>query len=363
MKISSSLLPKFFVYALVIMSAGCGGSMFEKKIDYKSAGQLPPLEIPPDLSKPRSDDRYAVPEQEGSATLSEFNQERQPTTGGSAILPIVERMHVERGGSQRWLVVEAAPEQLWESIKEFWQESGFLISNEIPQAGIMETDWAENRAKVPESGIRKLLGKVIDQAYSTAERDRFRTRIERSEDAGTVEIYISHRGMLEVVKSSGRNDTTVWQPRPADPELEAEMLYRLMARLGAKKRQIEAQTKKVQENRASLTPGGSSLVLNDAFDRAWRRVGLALDRVGFTVEDRDRSKGLYFVRYLDPEADAAKKKSWFSWGSDKKKPEQYKISVSDVGTGSEVRVLSTGSVKETSPASGRILALLQEQLK
>jgi outer membrane protein assembly factor BamC len=358
-----SKLGSLIVVLAALLLSSCGGSMFEKKIDYKSAGKLPPLEIPPDLSKPRSDDRYSVPDQEGSATLSGFNQERQPASGSGAILPLVEQMRIERAGTQRWLVVEATPELLWEPIKEFWQETGFLIGNEIMQAGIMETDWAENRAKVPETGIRKLLGKVIDQAYSTAERDRFRTRIERGEDSGTVEIYISHRGMLEVVKASGRNDTTVWQPRPADPELEAEMLYRLMARLGAKKQQIEAQAKKVQESRANLTQGGSSLVLNDAFDRAWRRVGLALDRVGFTVEDRDRSKGLYYVRYLDPEVDSGKKKSWFSWGSDKKKPEQYKISVTEAGNGSEVRVLSNANAKEDALASGRILALLQEQLK
>jgi outer membrane protein assembly factor BamC len=363
MNIFLSMLRNVVVLVAACLLVSCGGSMFEKKIDYKSAGKLPPLEIPPDLSKPRSDDRYLVPEQEGSATLSEYNQDRQPASGGGAILPTIEHLRVERAGTQRWLVAEATPEQLWEPIKEFWQETGFLIGNEIMQAGIMETDWAENRAKVPETGLRKLLGKAIDQAYSTAERDRFRTRIERGEEAGTVEIYISHRGMLEVVKSSGRNDTTVWQPRPADPELEAEMLYRLMARLGAKKQQIEAQTKKVQASRANLSQGGASLVLNDAFDRAWRRVGLALDRVGFTVEDRDRSKGLYYVRYLDPEIDAGKKKSWFSWGSDKKKPEQYKISVTDAGAGSEVRVLANGNAKEVSPASGRILALLQEQLK
>lgn len=345
--------------------AACGGSLFEKKIDYKSAGQLPPLEIPPDLTKPRADDRYALPEQnqESSATLSEYNQDRQSTPGGSAILPTAESLRVERGGTQRWLVIDAAPEQLWQPIKEFWQETGFLISNEIPVAGIIETDWAENRAKIPESGIRKLLGKVIDQAYSTAERDRFRTRLERGEEAGTTEIYISHRGMYEVLVGQRGTESTKWQPRPADPDLEAEMLYRLMARLGAKKQQIDAQAKKPQEIRATLAPGAANLILNDAFDRAWRRVGLALDRVGFTVEDRDRSKGLYFVRYLDPESDAAKKKSWFSWGSDKKKPEQYRISVSEAGSGSEVKVLSGTGAKDTSAASGRILALLQEQLR
>jgi outer membrane protein assembly factor BamC len=172
--------------------------------------------------------------------------------------------------------------------------------------GIMETDWAENRAKLPQDMIRATLGKFLDQIYSTPERDKFRTRLEKGAEEGTTEIYISHRGMYEAYANEGKG-RTVWQPRPADPELEAEMLRRLMVRLGTQetraKTLMAADAKK--EERAKLmraTSGVGSLQLLEAFDRSWRRVGLALDRVGFTVEDRDRTKGLYYVRYVDPEA-------------------------------------------------------------
>ena len=195
-------------------------------------------------------------------------------------------------------MVDAAPEKVWPVLKDFWQETGFIVVSENEQTGIMETDWAENRAKIPQGVIRNLLGKVFDQAYSSPERDKFRTRLERGQKAGTTEVYISHRGMYEMyvndanMRQTGR---TVWQPRPSDPELEAEMLRRFMAKLaGDQAQQVTAQgqTPKAAEPRAvvSKASGTPVLVLKDDFDRAWRRVGLSLDRLGFSVQDRDRSE-------------------------------------------------------------------------
>src|SRR5687768_5927599 len=208
-----------------------------KKISYKSAGKLPPLEVPPDLTAPGTDERYSVPDinPSGSATFSAYNKERNREPGtvssGSSILPSLEEagVRVERAGTQRWLVVHGEPEDIWPVVKDFWHELGFLVKVEMPEAGVMETDWAENRAKIPEDILRNTLGKLLDSLYSTAERDKFRTRLERGAD-GTTEIYISHRGMSEVMEGAGVR--TVWQPRPADPDLEAEMLARLMVRFG-----------------------------------------------------------------------------------------------------------------------------------
>jgi outer membrane protein assembly factor BamC len=216
---------------------------------------------------------------------------------------------------------------------------------------------------------------VVDSLYSTAERDKFRTRLERGSEAGATEIYISHRGMYEVIQGGDGGNQTVWEPRPADPELEAEMLRRLMVRFGVQ----EARAKSMLAadsvtHRATLTkaPGGhGSLALFDAFDRAWRRVGLALDRVGFTVEDRDRSQGVYYVRYLDPEAEAiAKKDKGFLgqlafWNSDSKtgQQEQYRVQVKEAGEGTKVEVLDKAGQPDKSETGNRILTLLYEQLK
>jgi len=362
--------------ALALLGA-CSSNLLESKIDYKSAGKLPPLDVPPDLTAPSRDNRYQLPEGgRGTATLSTYQAGRaqQPKTGSTSLLPAIDGMRIVRAGSQRWLVVQDAPEKVWPQVKEFWQENGFLVSLELPEAGVLETDWAENRAKIPKDLVRRTLGFFIDSVYSTDERDKYRTRLERAPDGGT-EIYISHRGMQEVYITEERTQTR-WQPRPADPELEIEFLRRLMVWLGAPEEKAKALVAGTQppSQLANLKkgPDGAELLeVLEPFDRAWRRVGLALDRVGFTVEDRDRQKGVYFVRYADPEASLARKKEegllsrLAFWRDDgpKVKPEQYRVAVTPAAEASRVQVLDKNGVAEISPTSNRILTLLLEQLK
>ncbi|MBA3033415.1 MAG: outer membrane protein assembly factor BamC [Gammaproteobacteria bacterium] len=386
MKISSSILrtAPLLAASLLVLTA-CSGNILpeSKKIEYKSAGnqRLPSLEVPPDLTQPSRDERYAVPDvtPKGSATFSAYSGERSGATtasSGPVVLPSVDKMRIERAGSQRWLVVAGTPENIWPSIKEFWQETGFIVNIELPEAGVLETDWAENRAKIPQDILRSTLGKVIDGLYSTAERDKFRTRLEKGAEAGTTEIYISHRGMYEVYINEGKSETR-WQPRPADPDLEAEMLRRLMVRLGADEARAKTQmAAEPKQERAKLTraaDGAGTLTVQEPFDRAWRRVGLALDRVGFTVEDRDRTQGLYFVRYVDPEADLRKKdgdKGWLSklafWKSNKIDVDpkaQFRIQVINAGSDSNVRIVTREGGVDSSETARKILGLLFEQLK
>lgn len=360
--------------------SGCGGTLFEsKKIDYKSAGKLPSLEIPPDLTTPSRDDRYAVPDisAKSTATFSAYAGERtgQARAGAtSEVLPKLDKARIERAGSQRWLVVNGTPDKLWPVIKEFWQETGFIVNLELPEAGIMETDWAENRAKLPQGFLRSQIGKVLDSLYSTPERDKFRTRLEKGGEAGTTEIYISHRGMNELYVNEGKTDTR-WQPRPADPELEAEMLGRLMVRLGSTeelaKTLLAEDTKTERAKLITAADGSGTLELQEAFDRSWRRVGLVLDRIGFTVEDRDRTQGMYFVRYVDPEIDNSKKadQSFFSklafWNTKKDPSEmpQFRIHVKGDANASTVRVLTREGGIDTSDTAKKILGLLLGQLK
>jgi outer membrane protein assembly factor BamC len=382
-------LLKFSALCVALVSALTGCSMFDKvmdsgKVDYKAqAKRTPRLDLPPDLTLPQQTDRFAVPDSggKGTATMSAYNADRTNTGGvvqpqSTGVLPQVEKMRIERAGSQRWLVVNASPDDLWPQVKEFWQETGFLIDIEQPEAGVMETDWNENRAKLPNDIIRNTIGRLIDQLYSTPERDKFRTRLEPGAEPGTTEIYVSHRGVVEVYTNE-RSDNTVWQPRPADPELEAEMLRRLMVRLGAdnERAKVLLAAQPVAE-RAQLVSAdkGSTLQVYEGFDRAWRRVGLALDRVGFTVEDRDRSQGVYFVRYVDPEVDATGKKDGgilskllFFMPDDKPDPKagqsQYRILVKGEGKQSSVQVLTREGGLDDTRTAKRILSLLHEQLK
>jgi outer membrane protein assembly factor BamC len=365
---------------LSVCLSACSGTLVEsKKVDYKSASKLPPLDVPPDLTQPSKDDRYAVPDSgsKGATTFSTYAGGAKPAAAAtSEVLPQVDKMRIERSGTQRWLVVKGvSPEKLWPTVKEFWQEIGFIVNVDLPEAGVLETDWAENRAKLP--GEQGFLGKMLGSVYSTAERDKFRTRLEKGE-GGATEIYISHRGMYEVYVTEGR-DQTKWQPRPPDPELEAEMLRRLMVRLGATDSQAKAQSAKatVEAERAKLTlaaDGAGTLEVQEGFDRTWRRVGLALDRVGFTVEDRDRSQGLYFVRYVDLDPDTKKNDKGFVsklmfWKGDAAKAEtgaRYRVFIKGVGSAdgkSTVQVLTREGGVDKSESAKRILGLLHEQLK
>lgn len=365
------LLPLFLMFSLAM--SGCG--MIEsKKIDYQSAGKLPTLEMPPDLTAPAGDNRYAIPDTQGSgtATLSTYSDERKAAPSGvQTLLPAQDTVRIERAGTQRWLVVQATPQQVWPMIKDFWQETGFIVNLESPETGVIETDWAENRANIPQDVIRRTLGKVLDGLYSTAERDKFRTRIEAGKNGGT-EIYISHRGMMEVYDSASK-DRTVWQPRPADPELEAEMLRRLMLRFGVEQGRAETLLVKQQtpeQARILKDAGASVLEMDENFDRAWRRVGLALDRVGFAVEDRDRAKGVYFVRYIDPGVDNASKRDEgiFSnlafWRSKKDQTSpQLQIVVNEAGEKSRVSVTGADGKPADADTQNRILNLLYKELK
>jgi len=354
--------------------AGCD-VMDSKRIEYKSTGKLPPLEIPPDLTRSGRDDRYAVPDvsPNGVATFTDYDLDRKgkKQAGSTEVLPNVEKVRFVRDGAERWIVVEQPPEKVWPIVRDFWQENGFLLKIEMPEAGVMETDWAENRAKIADDPVRKTLGKVLDQLWSTGERDKFRTRLERGPDGKSTEIYISHRGMVEqiVARAQSSSETTMWEPRPSDPELEAEFLKRMMMRLGVEETRATAMVATATaQPRAKLDKDAGVLALDEPFDRAWRRVGLALDRVGFTVEDRDRSKGLYYVRYVELKADDGKSKGFLSklafWKSDDPaKAAQYQVRVSESRAASQVQVFNSQGQPESSETSRRILNLLYDQLK
>lgn len=375
------VVPRLTLCALTVVLAACSSLGIEsKKIDYKSASKVkvPTLEVPPDLTSPKRDDRFAVPDTggKGTATFSEYSGERSPQARAqqpSDVLPQVDKARIERSGNQRWLVVAETPDKLWDQVKDFWQETGFLIKLELPEAGVMETDWAENRAKIGQDMLRNFLGKALDSLYSTAERDKFRTRLEPGVVPGTTDVFISHRGMYEIYISEGK-DQTRWQPRESDPELEAEMLRRLMVRFGTDQKRAEAEVAAAKAKpleRVKLArgnDGAGTLEVQESFDRAWRRVGLALDRVGFTVEDRDRSKGLYFVRYVDPEADNKKDDGLLTklafWKGAAPPPQtKFRVFVKDGGVATTVQVLSFEGGVDQSDTSKKILGLLYDQLK
>ncbi len=363
---------------LAVALGGCStveNFMGGDKIDYRSsAAKTNGLDVPPDLTQLAKDTRYQ--QQGGTVSAATFQTAAAAAPAAAvttAVMAPVADIRMERLGNERWLAVGQSPDVVWPQLQAFWKERGMTLVVDQANAGVMETDWAENRAKLPQDIIRSTLGRVLDPLYSTGERDKFRTRVERV--PGGSEIYISHRGVIEVYTSTLK-DSTVWQPRPADPQLEAELLQRLMVKLGTKEEAAKAAAvastaAQTQPARARLLEGQASATLqvDDGFDRAWRRVGLALDRSGFTVEDRDRAQGVYFVRYVDPSyagrEDPTFLSKLFSFGRDKGAitTARYRVNVKSEGERSNVTVLNDQGAPEGGDAGKRIVSLLLEDLK
>ncbi|MCA1245300.1 outer membrane protein assembly factor BamC [Massilia sp. MS-15] len=364
--------------AIALSLSACTTIFESDKVDYRGAKKAANLEVPPDLTALQRDNRYAIPDGKGVATASGFQQQLggqagvAPVAGSmQAIGPLsTDAVSVQRNGDQRWLLVKQTPEQLWPQLRQFWENQGFAIETESVTTGTMETNWVENRSKIPQDFIRRSIGRVFDSAYSTGERDKFRTRLERLPD-GSTEVWISHRGAEEVLQGA-QKDTTVWTVRPNDPGLESQFLARLVAQLTGAKEPKGAETMVAQAPVAAPQAKlvGNAVQLAEGYDRAWRRVGLALDRVGFTVEDRDRVQGVYFVRYVDP--DAANKDGFFkrllSFGSSEEKAKEaqrYRVIVkAEQGAStSEVSVQTNDGKTDTGETGAKILKLLTDELK
>jgi outer membrane protein assembly factor BamC len=354
--------------ALMVSLGLAGCSVLEPdRIDYKSSGKAPTLEVPPDLTALSRDTRFNVPG--ANVTASAYNA-GAAQSGVPVAATSISDVRIERSGNQRWLVVSRPADQLWAPVRDFWQDNGFLLSVDRQDIGVMETDWAENRAKIPQDFIRAAIGKVIDSVYDSGERDKFRTRLERT--GNTTEIYISHRGMVEkLVGGTGvaNADRTQWESRPADPELETEMLRRLMIKLGINQEQAKALVAGgagKQTSRVANANGVPVVQVDDGFDRAWRRVGLSLDRTGFTVEDRNRAEGVYFVRYVEPKADS-KEPGFFSklfgGASNDAAPLKYRIAVRSQGESTTVSVLNASGAPESSANAQRIVKVLADDLR
>lgn len=355
---------KISVIGVAVSLSACG-ALDTEKVDYRSASTVkaPTLEVPPDLTQLSKKTHYAVV---GDAVYASEQNKGAAAKNEPAIAALgVGDVRIERVGNQRWLVVPRAPDQLWNPIKEFWQTNGFSLVVDQGQLGIMETEWAENRAKLPQDFIRATLGKLLDALYSTGERDKFRTRLERNAK-GETEIFISHRGMEEVTTK----DSAVWQPRASDPELENEFLRRLMVKLGtpvAEAAAQVAQTGSAKPTAVIVTENGQSLLqLQEGFDNAWRRIGATLDRTGFAVEDRDRKKGIYFVRYAVP-VDKAKK-GFFAQMFSSDEPDEnevikLQIAVRTEGDVSKVFVLNEKGANATPLTTQNVLKTLAGDIR
>ncbi|QWD73474.1 outer membrane protein assembly factor BamC [Polynucleobacter sp. TSB-Sco08W16] len=375
------LLSRRFVSALLLLAAAfalssCKSVTSNDTVDYKSSGAVrgPNLSYPPDLITSQADRRYIV--QDGTATMSEYNAAvKKSVQMRSNVMTGIPGMRIARDGDRRWLVVEKPAPELYPQVKDFWQENGFLLVVDSPSTGIMETDWAENRAKIAQDWLRSTIGGALDSIYDTGERDKYKTRLEVSKP-GETEIYITQKGAIEKCVTDSTTtacNSTIWTSRPNDPELEAAFLARLMERLGMTQEQAKAMVAAPlgpKIPKAKFVQEGNNkgyIELSSGFDRSWRDVGLALDRSNFTVEDRNRTEGVYFVRYVNAK-DVGDTKGFFSnlfssKDDSKLQAKKYQVIVKSTGENSaNVYVQDADGKPENTPAGFQLLTLLTDQL-
>jgi outer membrane protein assembly factor BamC len=392
-----------FAVAGIVAGAvtGCGTSS-PTAINYKSDGRAKEasLAVPPDFLDEASDQRSLAP-QSGQASLSGLQQLQQVAPTLPTVIPPVQGMHIQRDGAERWLVIDSkTPDQVWPQVRRFWQEQGFLLNVDSRDKGVMETDWNETHPQISDGLIRDTLSKATGNSYVTAERNKYRTRLEAAPNGGTY-VFISQKGMREAL-TGVNNDSSQWQARPNDPALENEYLRRLMSSLSmadsgsqapntvsaapvaasgaagaaaaggdAKAAAVAAQNARNAGNSGisnEKVPEADSaqLTLPEAYDRAWLRVGIALDRANFTVDDRDRNKGVYFVRYVDPNDKTSAQQGFWSQvfhGRKEMIAKQYQVNVRAV-TEQQTRVAivdDKGQV-DSSPQARQIMALLADQI-
>ncbi|CDH43694.1 MAG: outer membrane protein assembly factor BamC [Candidatus Competibacteraceae bacterium] len=373
--------------ALTACSTNFDTLLPDRRPDYRQSKVTSKLEVPPDLTSSTIDDTLVVPEitPTGSASLSAYSSERgggqqQQIKKAESVLPPQPGITLEQDGNQRWLVITALPDQVWPKVREFWISNGFALKRDDPTIGIMETDWVENRADIPQDGVRALLKKYLDILYSAPTRDKFRTRLERTADGKRTEVYLSHSGVEEVAAggtSASSTNIYIWQRRPPNPELEAEMLNRLTVYLGASEKRAEVQQAKAGATtgpRVRLVEQGgeSQLLINEDYSRSWRLVGLALDSSNYAVEEQNRGQGLYVVEYRDPEKENQKpgEEGFFSklafWRGKPDAPAQgtrYRLRLAGQSGQTVVVVRSASDQPDSSSGARQVLETLQKVIK
>lgn len=372
---------------VVTTLVGCsslGIDLGSEKVKYETSNSRAPLEVPPDLSAIDHSDRYSVPTrpQIVSANAEAAKLQLAAQQRGDSpvdVLPVTQMATVENDGTTRFVHVKAAPDKVWPLLQDFWAKVGLAVKQQNAKTGTIQTEWAENKANLPHDIIRKTVGTLLDVVYDTGTRDQYRARMERTDNDET-NIYVTHRQMVEVLKGR-QEDSTIWQPGPSDPELEAVMLTRLAQELEL---EFNPQAKPVEQQQldamaaVKYTPKSEiesdaqgvaqAVRIDEPFDRAWRRVGVALDRAGFEVTDTDRSRGLFMVRYLDPDYEKQKisEQGFFSnlFGSTKAvEPVDYQIRLMPDGEQTRVNVLGQDGRADQTGVAPRIVTLIGEQTR
>jgi outer membrane protein assembly factor BamC len=371
----SSLPPARIAFgvALALTLAGCSTSNgVGDGPRYQASRQIDTLEVPPDLIGPAMERAYRIPDAPGervSARELERSAAPRSATGPSTILPESPQVQLRRDGQTRWLEVAAEPEALWPQLRDFWRTQNLSLVRDEPTVGIMETEWSENRAGIPLGAIRGLLARAVGTLYDAGTRDQYRLRVDRSN--GTTDVFISHRGAVEETDRDGASSR--WVIGNPDPELEAFMLNRLLVFLTTGEVQDSAVAvsqaddfERTGQVDLAERDGQLVLIVRGEPEALWRRLGLALDRTGYLVDEQDRATSTFYVTYRPDMVEKHDRPGIFARvfggrGARAREDERYQVRMIVEGDGRDLQIIALGL--DGAPLRARDARALLEQIQ
>ncbi|MCW9024870.1 MAG: outer membrane protein assembly factor BamC [Gammaproteobacteria bacterium] len=305
------------LWVLIVVLSACSSTELPsyKGVYEAQKERQRPLEVPPDLVLPQGDRALSLPSivaEQASLVSYQDKDKDKDKVYISDLLPDPQGARLQRDGGIRWLELDVRAEKIWPKLKAFYESLGFKIIKEDLLIGYLETDWQENRVEFPSSWFGKLLSSIDGASI----KDKYRVRLERIGGNGEQTLmFITHQGLKasKVEVQTSEENTWYWEYRDADPELETEMMMRFLVYTGMSQKQAGQIVKTDEQPRAILveTEEQDYLKVNESFPRTWRRVGLALDRLGLPVEDRNRSAGVYYFT-LSSEFRKREDQGWFT---------------------------------------------------
>ncbi len=366
-------------------------------VPYQNTQQIASLAVPPDLTTPTLDNHYEVKGNGASndTTWSAYNASRQaavastaaatPTTNNNSrhdndsvasnILPTRNGVTLERDGNQRWLLIDQPVEQVWPVLVSFWKDNGFTLTQNDQTIGALETNWKDDTNKLPQDFVHSTLGKILPSLYNSNQRDQFHTHVERdATHPDQTDVYLSERVVTQVYDNSIDGLHTQWQTMPADPATEAEMLASIMQHFGVDKPSAQAMlaTPHATSGLAHLgktADGAATLTDAEPFDRAWLRVGMALDQVGYNVIAKDKTKGIYTVtedRTAVNDKSASgfwSKLAFWNWFGNNFTQYQIELDENAAATSTDIHVLNDAGKPAPVDVANRIVQKLYNQLQ
>jgi len=278
------------------------------KINYYGDKSVNSLEVPPDLTSPDYENSFRIREfvEDIDVNVVNLSNANEIIEKNQKVLAVPTDITIKRSGTRKWLIVEKDTEAVWSLSKQFLRDYGFVINKINKETGVMETNYLENKPKIPSSTMgwfRSALESKIDNvSYTLPSVDSYKIRIEPIEGGKKTEVHLSLNSMAEVITGSGKDETTLWQYKERDVNLESEMLYNLMIYLGsdaanAREKIIEAQTesKLIIKNETDIN-GYAKLVFNFGIEATWDNIAWALNDLNVEIESKDVKEKAFYIR-------------------------------------------------------------------